>query len=181
MKGDVHKALHNQTGDTNTNWNKCKNKNERLRSQKKRGGPDAILDRSSSNTFLMLLSSQRPILPPRMKQGITNGYLFHHNATQTYANGTEVTYIENLEYNPTQANLRRNSASLTTRVSRAKVDVGDTRRDTKSLNGTDPKCEGALLKKRRLRSLIFNMNCGPRKKPPTKTLQSDGTSFIKTQ
>ena len=164
MKGDAHKALHNQTGDTNPNWNKCKNKKERLRSQKKRGGPDAILDRSSSNTFLVLLSSQRPIFPPRTKRGITNGYLFHHNATQTYANGTEVTYIENLEYNPTQVNLRQNSTSLATRVSMAKVDVGDPRRDTKSLNGTDPKCEGALLKKRRLRSVILNMNCGPRKK-----------------
>ena len=66
MKGDAHKALHNQTGDTNPNWNKC-------------------------NTFLVLLSSQKPIFAPRMKRGITNGYLFHHNATQTYANGTEVT------------------------------------------------------------------------------------------
>ena len=78
-------------------------------------------------------------------------------------------------------NLRRNSASLATRVSRAKVDVGDPRWDTKSLNGSDPKCERALLKKRRLRSVILNMNCGPRKNPPTKTLQSDGTSLIKTQ
>ena len=139
------------------------------------------MDSSSSNTFLVLLSSQRPIFPPCTKRGITNGYLFHHNATQTYANGTEVTCIENLEYNLTQANLRRNSASLATRVSRVKVDVGDPRRDTKSINVTDPKCEGALLKKRRLRSVILNMNCGPRKKPPTKTLQSDGKSLIKIQ
>ena len=139
------------------------------------------MDRSSSNTFLVLSSSQRPIFPPCTKRGITNGYLFHHNATQTYANGTKVTYIENLEYNLTQVNLRRNSASLATRVSRAKVDIGDPRRDTKSLNGTDPKSEGALLKKGRLRSIILNMNCGPRKKPPTKTLQSDGKSMIKIQ
>ena len=147
MKGDAHKAFHNQTGDTNPNWNKCKNKKERLRSQKKRGGPDAILDRSSSNTFLVLLSSQKPIFPPRTKRGITNGYLFHHNATQTYANGTEVTCIENFEYNLTQANLRQNSASLATRVSRVKVDVGDPRRDTKSINVTDPNVKELFLKR----------------------------------
>ena len=67
MKGDAHKASHDQTADTNPNWNKCKNKKERLRSQKKRGEPDAISDKSSSNTFLVLLSSQRPIFPPSRK------------------------------------------------------------------------------------------------------------------
>ena len=143
MKGDAHKALHNQTGDTNPNWNKCKNKKEWLQSQKKRGGPDAILDRSSSNTFLVLLSSQRPIFLPCMKRGITSGYLFHHNATQTYANGMEVTCMENLKNSPTQGDYkvdsRQNSLSFTTRVLRIKVNDSDL--------GQDPNAKKFFLKR----------------------------------